>query len=820
MNTGLFSSYCVNLFEDLTPTSVFPTSGDPTSINLNATGNAGRIGYLYQQYGSILSAIGSNLSNAQAFQQQALQLAIWKLEYDSGTDLDSFNTGNLKNLALDTTYSKYITNDTLPDLTSLALGYIQESAGHSEQAVVLQVRTDSTQTTGYQDVLASGSLNFSNLPKASPSIATVASATANSVVGSASTYDTATLSGGYSPTGTVAFTLYNSANVAVFTDTEAAGATVTSASYTPTAVDTYKWSATYGGDTNNNSASDNGNNESVSIVQASPSIATVASATANSVVGSASTYDTATLSGGYSPTGTVAFTLYNSANVAVFTDTEAAGATVTSASYTPTAVDTYKWSATYGGDTNNNSATDHGTNESVSIVQASPSIATVASATANSVVGSASTYDTATLSGGYSPTGTVAFTLYNSANVAVFTDTEAAGATVTSASYTPTAVDTYKWSATYGGDTNNNSASDNGNNESVSIVQASPSIATVASATANSVVGSASTYDTATLSGGYSPTGTVAFTLYNSANVAVFTDTEAAGATVTSASYTPTAVDTYHWSATYGGDANNNSASDNGNNESVSIVQASPSIVTKPGVSVITCQSQSGDSSGCGSQSTDSFCGPQSGSWSGWGSDSTGSYCGQNSGSWSGWGSYSTSPSTVLTDSATLSGAYQATGTITFKLYLGTKLLDTEIVSVHGNGTYSTPNGYKLPSNAAAGVYQWDSYYSGDSKHSAVADVNNCNEQVVITNSGNSDGWGCGSQNTSNDCGETGNGSFWCGSKGQSLIKCFNGGSTQEEPRKLAGLHLPEPVRQLEGLYEFAGRFLPPVLLELLQQAG
>jgi len=46
-----------------------------------------------------------------------------------------------------------------------------------------------------------------------------------------------------------------------------------------------------------------------------------------------------------------------------------------------------------------------------------------------------------------------------------------------------------------------------------------------------------------------------------------------------------------------------------------------------------------------------------------------------------------------LTDSATLSGGYSPSCTITFTLYGpdGTTVVDTETVTVNGNGTYSTP---------------------------------------------------------------------------------------------------------------------------------
>ena len=59
---------------------------------------------------------------------------------------------------------------------------------------------------------------------------------------------------------------------------------------------------------------------------------------------------------------------------------------------------------------------------------------------------------------------------------------------------------------------------------------------------------------------------------------------------------------------------------------------------------------------------------------------------------------------TKLTDTAVLSGGYNPTGTITFKLYgpgSGTTPIDTESVTVTGDGTYTTPTGYNLPTTGA-----------------------------------------------------------------------------------------------------------------------
>src|SRR5207253_6376274 len=81
------------------------------------------------------------------------------------------------------------------------------------------------------------------------------------------------------------------------------------------------------------------------------------------------------------------------------------------------------------------------------------------------------------------------------------------------------------------------------------------------------------------------------------------------------------------------------------------------------------------------------------------------------------------SSSTQLADSATLSGGYYETGTITFYLYSPSNtVVYTDVVTVNGNGTYTTalgnnPGGY-LPT--ATGTYQWVAVYSGDGNNITV----------------------------------------------------------------------------------------------------
>ncbi|MFC4016313.1 choice-of-anchor P family protein, partial [Nonomuraea purpurea] len=95
-----------------------------------------------------------------------------------------------------------------------------------------------------------------HVPKATPSIATTPS---GSVPAGGNVSDTATLSGGYHPTGTVTFQLFAPGDtdcakpIATRTGTVSGSGTAASGNVTIGAAGTYRWSATYSGDDHNNS---------------------------------------------------------------------------------------------------------------------------------------------------------------------------------------------------------------------------------------------------------------------------------------------------------------------------------------------------------------------------------------------------------------------------------------------------------------------------------------------------------------------------------------------------------------------------------------
>jgi hypothetical protein len=176
--------------------------------------------------------------------------------------------------------------------------------------------------------------------------------------------------------------------------------------------------------------------------------------------------------------------------------------------------------------------------------------------------------DTANLAGfGFGPTGTITFTLIGPGGATV--DTEMAtvngiGTYTTPNGFTPstgTVTGTYQWDASYSGDTNNNASSENA--EQVTVSPASPTLITFPNGTPVTLGPTPVTLnDTATLAGGFNPTGTITFTLDGPGGTSLFTDTEnVVNGTSRSADFTLPSSSTagvYQWVDTYSGDANNN----------------------------------------------------------------------------------------------------------------------------------------------------------------------------------------------------------------------------------------------------------------------
>ncbi|MCA1683537.1 MAG: hypothetical protein LC708_00155, partial [Actinobacteria bacterium] len=441
--------------------------------------------------------------------------------------------------------------------------------------------------------------------------------------------DTATIAGGGGPgpgpTGTIVFQVFGPndpacANPPAFTFAAvlvAGNATYASPpvpGFVPTAAGTYQFVATYSGDINNTGVASICGAEAVVVTMATPGLTTTASP---AVPIGGSIHDTANLTGGSNPTGTITFNLYGPADptcagapLAQFPVAVMGAGAYNSPNFVVTQPGTYRFTATYGGDANNvavgpTACADPG--ESVTIL-ANPQITTVASP---SVPVGGMISDTATIFGGIAPTGTVTFNLYGPADVAcaapIATSTvPLMGAGAVSATFTVgttapfSGAGTYRFRATYSGDTQNNPAGPTACNdplEAVVVTPVNPVITTTASA---SVPVGGTVTDTATLTGGAGPTGTITFNLYgptdpNCLGAPVFTSTVpvvAAGAVsapfVLPSSPT-TGPGTYHFTASYSGDANNNPAGPtacNAPNESIVVTPIQPLITTNASASV------------------------------------------------------------------------------------------------------------------------------------------------------------------------------------------------------------------------------------------
>jgi hypothetical protein len=97
---------------------------------------------------------------------------------------------------------------------------------------------------------------------------------------------------------------------------------------------------------------------------------------------------------------------------------------------------------------------------------------------------------------------------------------------------------------------------------------------------------------------------------------------------------------------------------------------------------------------------------------------------------------------TALTDQATLSGGFNPSGSITFRLYgpndtncTGTPVFTSNAITVNGNGNYTSAPAF---TPAVAGVYRWIASYSGDPGNPppnapVTGACNDANETVTIT---------------------------------------------------------------------------------------
>jgi hypothetical protein len=536
-------------------------------------------------------------------------------------------------------------------------------------------------------------------PLAKPSLTT--SASAGGPAGSP-IHDTATLAGGADPTGTITFELYGPANagcasppVASSTVGVSGDNSYDSASELPASAGTYRWVATYSGDEHNDGAGPTAcgeGSETVSVTKAQPAIDTQAS---RSVAIGGEVNDTAHLSGGSSPRGAIIFRLYGPGDDTCSRSPAFSARQLIvgngahpSPTFTPDTAGTYRWTASYSGDRNNRSAAtkcgDAG--ETVIVGRAAPALSTSASPVAGPKrrvrAAGLPIYDTATLRDGSQPTGEITFELHGpgdptcSGPALLTTATAVTGnGTYNSETFTPTESGAYRWIATYSGDGANqpvDATSCAESTERVDVtVPAEPQLASSASA---SVTLGGAIHDTAHLTGGSLPGGTIRFRLYGAGDPGctgpvVFTSTVAVSGNgdYDSASYVPKRSGEYRWRAEYSGDARNLSSGPTACGDDAEVASVRPPTIKPAAPSLSTTAA----SAGLG---------------------------------------------TPITDTAHLTGGRNPTGAITFELFgpddagCSAPPIFVATSSVSGNGDYTTP-GFVLP---RPGTYRWVASYSGD----------------------------------------------------------------------------------------------------------
>ncbi len=204
-----------------------------------------------------------------------LQIAVWELEYGARmsnlTIVDEFDTT--------TGGPNGIVNNPAPPgpfdpttATAFAAKFLSEAQGKNEAAIYLDVSADNPAPASLQGLLA---------PMPTPTIVTTASlvgvnAPGDNAAGDAIPQDSAVLSGGYSPGGSLTFNLTAPDNTVVDTETIAVtgdGTYPTANTHVATQVGTYTWSVSYSGDGVNNGAQDQGpTGEQVTTIATSLSI--------------------------------------------------------------------------------------------------------------------------------------------------------------------------------------------------------------------------------------------------------------------------------------------------------------------------------------------------------------------------------------------------------------------------------------------------------------------------------------------------------------------------------------------------------------------
>jgi len=296
-----------------------------------------------------------------------------------------------------------------------------------------------------------------------------------------------------------------------------------------------------------------------------------------------------------------------------------------------------------------------------------PSITTTLSDTTIEVGGNV--HDSATLTGASADAGgTVTYTVYTDSDCSQ--DAQSAGTVTVTNGVVPDSdpitfhqTGDYFWQAVYSGDDNNDLATSVCTSEHLLVFKKSPAIGTTLSASTIEV--GETVHDSATLAGATADAGgTVTYTVYTDSDCSqgaqdAGTVTVTNGVVPDSNPITFNLAGDYYWQAVYSGDANNVGATSVCTSEHLVVTKRQPAMTT--------------------------------------------------------------APSLIPNDDSTISGAFNATGSITFDLFdpsdgtcSGTAAF-TQTVTVNGNGTYSTTNTSFVAS--ALGTWRWQVSYSGDANN-------------------------------------------------------------------------------------------------------
>jgi hypothetical protein len=447
---------------------------------------------------------------------------------------------------------------------------------------------------------------------------------------------------------------------------------------TPPSAGTYYWSAHYSGDLENLPA--DSTCTSISTVgKASPELTGEAS---EGVVGTA-IHDEATVNGGFSPSGEVTFSVYGPTDSDCTTPLAANSAPLEagdaiSADFLPQQAGQFRWTAAYAGDANNEPASTAcgAANQSSAVSKAQPTVTGVAT---SAVTVGASITDSATLAGGFGPSGQLVFRAYgpDDQTCADTPEYEQAVAVNGNGAYSPAgfapAPGLYRWTVEYEGDGNNQSASTacGAADQSSAVSKAQPTLAGVA--TAGAKVGLPIS-DSATLAGSFAAGGQLVFRAYgpDDQTCAAGPEYQQAVAISGDGAYSPPGFapepGVYRWTVSYAGDTNNEPAS-------TSCGAANQSSIVSKAVPTLTGVATSAVKVGL-----------------------------------------------PITDNATFAGGFEAGGQLRFRAFgpddqaCATTPVYEEAIAVDGDGAYS-PVGFSPP----PGLYRWTVEYAGDTNNEAAS---------------------------------------------------------------------------------------------------